>query len=239
MELVWGKNPIEEILKAKKRKVKKVYYTPTHSNREWINHLNIDSSISLEEIPSAKLDQKLGHTNHQGVVIETSPYQYFSLEDFFNQKKQSLKIFILDSIQDPHNLGAICRSSYCFGIDAIIIPDDRAVDINSTVIKTSAGACEYLNVIKVKNLANCIDRLKDNGFWVYYADKNADQAIDQYKIDQKVALILGNEHKGVRDLLKKKSDGSIGIDFSESFDSLNVAQAATVFAFSFFNQSKN
>ncbi|MEI0611749.1 23S rRNA (guanosine(2251)-2'-O)-methyltransferase RlmB [Brachyspira pilosicoli] len=149
------------------------------------------------------------------------------------EKTSTPLIFILDSITDVHNLGAIIRNAYFFDLGGIIIPKDNAAPINEKVYEISAGAAYHLPISIETNLNRVIEIMKDKGFWVYYASEKGDTSLENFKFDTPTAIILGNEHSGVRESLKKNSDGSIIIRACSDFDSLNVSAASAIISYAY------
>lgn len=149
------------------------------------------------------------------------------------EKTSTPLIFILDSITDVHNLGAIIRNAYFFDLGGIIIPKDNAAPINEKVYEISAGAAYHLPISIETNLNMVIEIMKDKGFWVYYASEKGDTSLENFKFDTPTAIILGNEHSGVRESLKKNSDGSIIIRAQSDFDSLNVSAASAIISYAY------
>src|SRR5574344_2100536 len=159
--LVYGRNVAEELLKNKE-KIKKIYLQENFLDK------NINSLLEKEKleifIKSKKEMDHLCQGSHQGIILDIKDYKYASVDELL--KNNSKFLVILDHIEDPHNLGAIIRTSEAAGVDGIIIPKDRQVEVNSTVMKTSAGALANMKIANVPNLINTINKLKDNGFWV-------------------------------------------------------------------------
>lgn len=149
------------------------------------------------------------------------------------EKTSTPLIFILDSITDVHNLGAIIRNAYFFDLGGIIIPKDNAAPINEKVYEISAGAAYHLPISIETNLNRVIEIMKEKGFWVYYASEKGDTSLENFKFDTPTAIILGNEHSGVRESLKKNSDGSIIIRAQSDFDSLNVSAASAIISYAY------
>ena len=162
---------------------------------------------------------------HQGIIIDMEDYQYTSLNKII--EKEYDKVLILDHILDPHNFGAIIRTAVAAGFNAIIIPNDRQVLINSTVVKTSVGAVFDIDIVLVTNLNNTIKILKDNGFWIYGTVMNGE---DYREVDYngKACLIIGNEEKGISKLVKENCDFLVTIPISPKIDSLNASVAAGI-----------
>ena len=162
---------------------------------------------------------------HQGIILEVEDVKTYSLEDIIpNIDKEYPLVVLLDHIEDPHNFGAIIRSCEAFGVDAIIIPNDRSVDITGTVVKASVGTIEKVKIIKVTNLNNTIKKLKDYGYWVVGTDMEGTVYTDiDYKM--KTALIIGNEGKGISRLVSENCDYLAKIPMSGTVNSLNASVA--------------
>ncbi len=184
-------------------------------------------------VTKERLDQISITENHQGIVAYAAAYEYAEVEDILkaaSDKNENPFIFILDGIEDPHNLGAIIRTANLAGAHGIIIPKRRAVGLTATVAKTSAGAINYTPVAKVTNITNTIKELKDKGMWFACADMNGES---MYKIDFKgsIGIIIGNEGEGVSRLVKESCDFVASIPMKGDIDSLNASVAAGVLAF--------
>ena len=171
--------------------------------------------------------------NHQGIIAQISPIKYYDLDEFIEKSKGKLSsVVILDGVEDSHNLGAIIRTCVCAGVDGIIIPSRRNVQVNSIVEKTSAGAVNHIPIIKVNSLVNAVQRLKDNDWWVIATDASAkDNYYDVKYNDMNFAIIMGAEHAGVSKSLLKASDFVVKIPMQNSFNSLNVSNALSAIIF--------
>ena len=173
---------------------------------------------------------KTGH--HQGVIANAAAYEYAEVQDILDAAKakgEAPFIFVLDGIEDPHNLGAIIRTANLCGAHGVIIPKRRAVGLTATVAKTSAGALNYTPVAKVTNLSTTIEELKKEGLWFVCADMGGDT---MYKVNHKgpIGLVIGNEGEGVSRLVKEKCDFTASIPMHGNIDSLNASVAAVVLA---------
>ncbi len=189
--------------------------------------------ILIKEISPQKMDYFCGGANHQGVAVMLASREYSTVEDILNyakEKNEAPFVVICDEIEDPHNLGAIIRTAVCCGAHGIIIPKRRSASLNMTVAKTSAGALEYMKVARVTNIANTIDKLKENGLWIFGADMSGE---DFRKTDFSVptALVIGNEGKGIGALTAKKCDKIISLPMKGSLNSLNASVAAGILMF--------
>ena len=157
------------------------------------------------------------------------------LEKSLKEKSEKLKplIFILDSITDVNNLGAIVRNAYFFGVAGIIMPKDNSAKVNEKVYEISQGAAYHLPILTETNLNRVLEKMKDKGFWIYYASEKGEIPLENFKFDSPTAIILGNEHNGVRENIKKNSDGSIVINSLNDFDSLNVSSASAIIGYAY------
>ena len=223
--LVYGRNVAERILKDEKnfKKVRKIYVEKNYYEKnEIFSSENLKSRIRF--MSKLELDN-LADGVHQGIIIDMEDYQYTSLNKII--EKEYDKVLILDHILDPHNFGAIIRTAVAAGFNAIIIPNDRQVLINSTVVKTSVGAVFDIDIVLVTNLNNTIKILKDNGFWIYGTVMNGE---DYREVDYngKTCLIIGNEEKGISKLVKENCDFLVTIPISPKIDSLNASVAAGI-----------
>ena len=190
-----------------------------------------DMKIMIKLVDKNKLDEMSESKNHQGIIAVANEYRYFELEEILEQTREKAGFFlILDEIEDPHNLGAIIRSAEASGVDAIIIPKRRACQVNATVEKTAAGATSHIKIVRVTNLAQTIEKLKESGIWIYSVDMDG---ADYTKTDLKgkIALVIGNEGKGISRLVKEKSDFTVSIPMKGHINSLNASVAASILMF--------
>lgn len=185
-----------------------------------------------------RLDQMSVTGRHQGVIAFAAAYEYAEVEDILNaarKKGEPPFIFLLDGIEDPHNLGAIIRTANLAGAHGVIIPKHRAAGLTQTVAKTSAGAINYMPVAKVTNLANTIEDLKREGLWFVCADMGGEL---MYRLDLRgpIGLVIGNEGSGVGKLVREKCDMAASIPMKGDIDSLNASVAAGVLAYEIVRQ---
>jgi 23S rRNA (guanosine2251-2'-O)-methyltransferase len=221
--LVYGRNVAKEILQNPK-KVRKITLLKDFNDKE-IKSLIENNKIRVEYLDK-KGFSKFDKYSHQGIILDIEDFSYTNYKDFLDV--EDAKIVILDHLEDPHNLGAIIRTCEAAGIFGIIIPKDRSVDINSTVMKTSAGALENVRVAKVTNLVNTIDELKENGFWIVGTEMNG--SIDYRDIDYtgKIALVIGNEGNGISKSVLNACDYVAKIPMFGKINSLNASVAAGI-----------
>lgn len=189
-------------------------------------------------VDKERLDRLANSGHHQGVVAQAAAYEYAEVEDILNAAKEKGEapfIFILDEIEDPHNLGAIIRTANLCGAHGVIIPKRRAVGLTATVAKTSAGAVNYTPVAKVTNIAKTIEELKKEGMGFVCADMDG-QTMYDLNLTGPIGLVIGNEGAGVSRLVKEKCDFTASIPMKGDIDSLNASVAAGVLAYEIVRQ---
>lgn len=189
-------------------------------------------------VDKERLDRLAGTGHHQGVVAQAAAYEYAEVEDILKAAKDKGEapfIFILDEIEDPHNLGAIIRTANQAGAHGVIIPKRRAVGLTATVAKTSAGAINYTHVAKVTNISKTIEDLKKQGMWFVCADMDGTTMYD-LNLTGPIGLVIGNEGSGVGRLVKEKCDFVASIPMKGDIDSLNASVAAGVLAYEIVRQ---
>ena len=182
--------------------------------------------------------EKLEKKNHQGVILEIPDYEYLSEQDMLNNMPDKAFIVILDHLEDPHNFGAIIRTCEAAGVDYIIIPKNRSVSVNSTVMKTSVGALDNVKIVEVTNLNNTIKKLKDNGVWVVGTDLENSVSYDKIDYTTSIALIIGSEGFGMSNLVKKNCDFIANIPMYGKINSLNASVAAGIMIYEVVRQRK-
>ena len=224
--LIYGRNPIKEALRA--NRVKSIYLATGFTNNE-ILYMIDEAGVRVNYISNKELDNMCDGV-HQGVAAIVKDYEYYSLEAILAKAKKQERplIVILDGINDPHNLGAILRCADVFDVTGILIPKHNQVPLNATVAKTSAGAINYVPVALVGNLNQVIQRLKDEGFWVVSTDGSATQNYQDIKYDFNVALVIGSEGQGVSKLVVNNSDYVVKIPQYGHVNSLNASVAAGI-----------
>lgn len=225
--LVSGRNNVKEILKEN-IKVKKAYLQNNFNEQDIINNL---TKKNIQIIYQDKIKQdKLVKNNHQGVIIEIDDYTYSSLDSIISNKDKC-SIIILDHLEDPHNLGAIIRTVEASGIDGLILPLNRSVSVNETVMKTSVGTLMNVKICQVTNLMNTIKYLKKQGFWIYGADMNGED-FSKIEYANKTCLIIGNEGKGLSHIVRNACDFIVSIPMTGKVNSLNASVAAGILMYS-------
>ncbi len=222
--LVYGRNVARDLLKNNKS-IKKAIIQEGFDEKDIIDFLK-SNKIPMEIKSKREIDNLIDGV-HQGIILSIPDYQYKSIESSYDDEI----VVLLDHIEDPHNLGAIIRTCEAAGLRSIIIPKDRQVQINSTVMKTSVGTLDNMNIISVSNLGYAIDKLKDNGFWVY--GTSLENSVDYRDVDYdgKVAIVIGNEGSGISNIVSKKCDYLVKIPMYGKTNSLNASVAAGIMVF--------
>ena len=229
---IFGKNVAKETLENNK-KVLKAIVSKDFSDKNIISMLN-ERHINIEYVSKFDID-KIVSGNHQGIVLSVPDYKYCDLDELLVSDKPFF--VILDHLEDPHNFGAIIRTCEAAGVDGIIIPKDRSVSVNSTVMKTSAGALNNMKISMVTNLNRCIDELKDKGIWIVGTDMTDSVSYDSIDYDMPVAIIIGSEGFGISRLVREKCDFVVNIPMKGKVNSLNASVAAGILIYKIFEKS--
>lgn len=205
---------------------------------EELKEIAREQAVPVKWVPKQKLETLSNHGVHQGVVLAITPYEYLSLDQLIErtkEKKEDPFFLILDSIEDPHNFGSILRTADASGVDGVIIPKHRAVGITPIVTKTSTGAVEYVPVARVTNLVQAVQQLKEIGFWVFGTDMTGTN-FQKWNAKGSIALVIGNEGKGMSPGLKKEMDELLTIPMTGHVQSLNASVAAGLLMYQAFSQ---
>lgn len=228
--IVYGKNSSYEVLKNYKS-IKKVYLDRKFNDKKIIFLIE---KLKIKPILCTKFElDEITNENHQGVIVDIEDFNYCDIDDII--KEEGL-IVMLDHLEDTHNFGAIIRTCLAAGVKGIIIPKDRSVKVNSTVMKTSSGAAIRSKICMVTNLNQTIKYLKEKGYWFYAADMYGDIYTD-VEYAPNTCLIIGNEGNGVSELVKKTADYIISIPMKGQFESLNASVATGILIYEVVRQS--
>ena len=219
---VYGKNVVIETLKNN-QPIKKAIIYKNFQDKNIISALQ-KKNIPIKFVEKFELD-KLANGNHQGIMISIPDYEYVFLDELL--EKENPLLVILDHLEDPHNLGAIVRTCEAAGVDGIIIPKNRSVEVTSTVMRTSVGALDYVKIARVTNLTETMNYLKKQGFWIVGTDMDGE---DYQEIDYrgKTVLVIGNEGSGMSRLVKENCDFIASIPMNGPVNSLNASVAAGI-----------
>lgn len=218
---IYGKNVVKEKLKTND-KINRAYVSKKFKDTEIIDAI-FQKNIRVDFVDNKILDRKVNGL-HQGIILDIDEFKTYELNDILEKVKEKKysTLVMLDHLEDPHNFGAIIRTCEALGIDGIIIPNDRSVNITGTVVKTSAGAIENIPIIKVPNLTSTLTKLKNNNYWIVGTDM---QGQDYTKIDynMNICLIIGNEGKGMSNIIKNNCDFIATIPMTGKINSLNAS----------------
>ena len=230
LEVVAGRNPVVEVLSGE-RDVERIFIADgSEGSVSKIVALAREQGVIVDFVPKEKIDAMAPGVKHQGVVAKVSEYKYADMEDVFARAEASGEdpfIIILDEISDPHNLGAIIRTAECAGAHGVVIPKRRAASLTQTVALSAAGAIENMPVVQVTNLARTIEELQAKGIWVGAADMDGETYYEA-NLTGPIAIVIGNEGKGVGRLVKEKCDFVLSIPMYGKINSLNASNAAAV-----------
>ena len=231
---IYGKNVAKEKLNSKEQ-ITKIYLSDNFSDKEIFNLIK-KRNIKYSIVPNKFLDNKVDGL-HQGIIIESPDVDLYDFEYIKSLDKKNPLLVMLDHLEDPHNFGAIIRTCEALGVDAIIIPKDRNVSVNATVVKTSAGAIYNMPIVMVTNLLSSINKLKDMGYWIIGTDMNGE---DYTKIDYNmpICLIIGNEGHGMSKVLKDNVDFMAMIPMTGMINSLNASVAAGIMIYEMIRNRK-
>jgi 23S rRNA (guanosine2251-2'-O)-methyltransferase len=207
-QVIYGKQPVAEAGRGRRR-VLQVWRAP--------------------EVSAEELERRCGSPDHQGVVAAVDPYPYADRNQLL--RVESALIVALDQVQDPRNLGAVCRSAEVAGAAGVVIPDRRSAEVTPAACKASAGAVEHLAIARVGNLADWLAEAKQAGFWIWGADADAEQAPWSVELTGSTVLVLGGEGKGIRPRVASACDGLVAFPQRGQVGSLNVSAAATALLF--------
>jgi|Deesub1362B_J571_1020462.scaffolds.fasta_scaffold01098_9 23S rRNA (guanosine2251-2'-O)-methyltransferase len=229
-------NSVLEVLKSSPLTINKIFIQKDKSHkkiREIIKSAKI-YNIPIILVPKRKLDREA--KEHQGIIALLTPKEFSSLEEILSKSYPFL--LILDGIEDPRNLGAIIRTAEGAKVDGIIIPERRSVGLTETVFHISAGALAHMKIVRVKNVAQLIDELKEKGLWIIGAEAGSNEYWYEFDYTLPIALVFGSEGRGLRHLVKEKCDKILSIPLFGKINSLNVSVAVSIFLYEVVRQRK-
>lgn len=232
-ETVAGRKPVLETLKAQRGIERILLLEGIHgSSIEEIRALAARRNVPVEEVDRHGFRKIAGHQMTQGVIaILSRPFAYATLDaitEHARARGERLFIVLLDEIEDPHNLGALIRSAECAGAHGVVVPKHRSAPVNATVMKTAAGATEYIPIAQVTNLVAAIEELKKENCWVVGLDAGGTKLYNEVDYTTPLALVVGNEGKGIRRLVKEHCDFLVRIPLRGKIESLNASVAGAV-----------
>lgn len=222
--LVYGRNVVNEVLNNN-TKIYKVFLDNNFKDEEILRKIE-KKNLKKFHMDKNKLDKMCNNSTNQGIALDIEEFNYLSINDIVNDSNANFLV-MLDSLEDPHNFGAIIRTCECAGVDYIIIPKNRSVSVNSTVYKTSSGALSNVKIVEVVNLNNTITKLKDSGYWIYGAEANG-KDYRSIKYDGKTCLIVGSEGHGLKKIVSNSCDEIISLPMKGKINSLNASVAGGI-----------
>jgi 23S rRNA (guanosine2251-2'-O)-methyltransferase len=219
--IVYGRNPVREVLRGP-REVKRVWATSGAAREDWL------SGVDVQAADDSEIESLCGSPDHQGICANADPYRYAD-EDSLLASEDAL-VICLDQIQDPRNLGAICRVAECAGAAGVVIPERRSAEVTPVVCKASAGAVEHLQIARVRNIADWLGEAKQAGAWVYGASADG-LPYEQPDYAGRVVLVLGSEGSGLRPRVASACDELVALPIRGRVASLNVSAAAAALVY--------
>ncbi|MBB6679261.1 23S rRNA (guanosine(2251)-2'-O)-methyltransferase RlmB [Cohnella lubricantis] len=238
-----GKHPVLEALRAG-RALNKIWLS-NQAQRSLVQPIleeAKDRGVVVQFADKKKLDQLAPDMQHQGVVAQAAAVSYAEVDDLLARARElgeAPLLVLLDEVEDPHNLGSILRTADCTGVHGVIVPKRRSASLTAVVAKTSAGAVEYVPVARVANLAQTIDKLKEEGVWIAGADVSAADDVYKANLTGPLAIIIGSEGKGISRLVKEKCDFLIKLPMAGKINSLNASVAAGVILYESVRQRRS
>jgi 23S rRNA (guanosine2251-2'-O)-methyltransferase len=222
--IIYGRNAVREALRGR-RTVHRIWATKNALREPWLHEV----AAPVEGAAAEEIERRCGSADHQGLCAEVSSFVYADPATLIAPEPGL--VLALDQIQDPHNLGAICRTAECAGARGVVIPERRAAEVTAAVCKASAGAVEHLPVARVRNLADFLIEAKAAGMWCYGADGGSELAYDTVDYSGAVVLVLGAEGRGLRARVAAACDALVAIPLRGRIESLNVSAAAAILAY--------
>ena len=222
-EVIYGVRPVIEALHSDRREVFEVL--------DAVGEKSVASKaavkrVPVKRVPRQRIEELARGGSHQGVAARVGPYPYSSLKEILATTEPL--VIVLDSVTDPHNLGAVLRAADGAGASGVVLPKDRAVGVTSAAVKASAGASEHVPVARETNLRRALEKMKEAGMWVYALEEAEATAYTDLELSGPVAFVLGSEGRGIRRLVREGCDGAVSIPMRGAVSSLNVSVAAAV-----------
>lgn len=235
--IIAGRHAVKELLRSDSD-INKIYVQDTANKSQLKEILDLakERRVVVSMVPKSKIDG-MTDERHQGVAAQVSAHEYMPLEEMLeNIKDKNANVIILDGLEDPHNLGSILRSCDASGFDAVIIPKRRSVQLTDTVAKTSTGAIEYVPVVRVTNINQTIDKLKEHNFWVVGSDGSGNMDYREMNAIGNTALVVGSEGEGISKKTLEKCDFIVKIPMAGQITSLNASVSAALLMYEVYRQ---
>lgn len=231
---VTGRHPVAELLASATQRARKVLLSDTVPREARAAFEKRAKELELPCLICSRQEweRRTGERERGGIAAEIAEYAYAGMEEWLSSLPPTARVFLLDGITDPQNLGAIVRSARGFAFDGVILPADRSCPVTGAVFRASAGAAAHLPVVQVTNLARAIERLQEAGFWLYAAEGAEGTDLSAFAPAKRTAIVLGSEEKGIRRLARERCDGAVRIPMAHGAESLNVSVAAGIIAYS-------
>lgn len=232
-DYVMGINSLQELIKHAPKRIIHLYTTQEKGRKSEIIDFCKQKNIPIHFLPFDNLTKLVASDSHQGVIAEVKPRVYLSTKEFLQKEPEKSIVLMLDQIFDPQNFGALLRCAECFGVDAVVFSKNRGSEITPVTTKSSCGASEILPLIRVSNLAETVTDFQKAGYEavVSLLDQKS-ESLNHFQFADKTLLIMGSEGEGVQPLICKRADKSVYIPMYGEIQSLNVAQACSVFLYS-------
>lgn len=234
-DYIIGRQPVLEALKSRQPiETVIILHSTSGSSIKQIKRLAREHGVVLKETSKDRLKELLGEAPSQGVVAIISAYRYVEVDEILASAKRRNEqpfLLVLDEIEDPHNLGALIRTAECAGVHGIIIPKHNAASVNTTVVKVSAGATAHIPIARVTNIAQTLDELKSSGVWIIGTVMESNRLYFELNFPSALAIVIGNEGRGMRRLVRQRCDFLVTIPMHGKIDSLNASVAGALVMF--------
>jgi 23S rRNA (guanosine2251-2'-O)-methyltransferase len=237
---LYGRNPVLERIKSNPRSIKRIFVEHGNPETTYVNQKAKQFGIPVTMVPGSKMMKLARNVNSQGLLAEIEGFSYLTFPDMLSVvKDQKGTLVFLDELNDPQNLGAIMRSLGCLGDFYIVLPTHHSVEVTETVLRIACGGDNYVRVAKVANIAAAITKAKEEGFWIAGSVVENGQDLTQITFQFPLALVIGSEQKGIRDVISKHLDIAVTIPMANPRMSFNAAHATTIMCYEIFCQRKN
>lgn len=234
MEILYGRNPVYESLRAGLRPARSLFLAEGHQEKKIIDEivqLAKARNLPIKQVSKNQITQMAGHDHHQGVVLETGDYPYKLLDELLSNipPEEPPFLLLLDLLQDPQNVGSLLRTADAVGVHGVILQERRGVGVTPAVVNSSSGAAEHLQIAQVTNLVQVMRDLKVKDIW-FYGLENDERAVSLYRANLKgaIGLVVGNEGAGLRRLVRETCDGIVSLPMKGKISSLNAAIAGSI-----------
>jgi 23S rRNA (guanosine2251-2'-O)-methyltransferase len=241
METICGIHAVREAIESRRQTIEHLAVQRGLSNPRLQQLIDLcrERGISMRIEPRDALDRLARGAHHQGVVAVISGHAYAALDDVLEQLGDAALLLLLDGVQDTHNLGALLRTACAAGADAVIVPERRAAGLTPAAVQAASGAVAHIPVVRVTNLAQTLESLKEARFWIFGLDERSEKSYDAADYRGRCAIVAGGEEKGLHELIKKKCDFLVRIPAPGKISTLNVSVATGIVLFEAVRQRRN